>query len=171
VSYLRHASRHAQETICDYLETVLTTLGWTGSDPPFGASPFVFRRTPITEAELDSIKPNLIAVTFLREDSEDEEELGGGLLSVDLPFAVDCIGTQEAIALTVASDLKDYLGGRVPGSSRFLTVVNQITATPVTDYRMEFLNVGRLPLERNLGGTTAWHVVNGTAELTYVGND
>lgn len=168
MAYLRHTARHVQQTVNDHVETVLTDLGWIGQDPPFGATPVTFQTVRPNEEELKSLVANTVAVSFGNEPDDKEEEIGGGLVSVDFPFFVDVYAEKEAIALAIASDVKDHLAGRVPGTSRFLTVVDQRTTTPVLGYQIEFTDLFREPVERELV-RLFWQVVRCTATLTYVG--
>lgn len=168
MAYLRHTARHVHQTVYDYVESFLTAQGWIGSDPPFGARPLVFQTVRPSEEELKSLTANTASVSFGNEPDDTELEIGGGLLEVEFPFFVDVYAEKEAIALAIASDVKDTLSGRVPGTSRFLTVVDQRTRTPVLGYQLEFTDLVREPVERDLV-RLFWQVVRCTATLTYVG--
>lgn len=168
MAYLRHAARHVHQTVYDRVEGVLINLGWIGLDPPFGARSVTYQNIRPNEEELKSLTANTVSVSFGNEPDDVEDEMGGGLLTVEFPFFVDVYAEKEAIALAIASDVKDNLAGRVPGTSRFLTVVDQRTTTPVLGYQLEFTDLVREPVERELV-RLFWQVVRCTATLTYVG--
>lgn len=171
MSYLAYAVRHVQRTIENLIKDHLDSLGWLGSDPPFGASPFIFQRGRMVEADLRAAAGNLVSVSFGSESDDTEEELGGGLLSIEHVAFIDVLGQTDAIALSLASDVKDRLSGRYPDSTRFAAVYSHLTDPPtlVAGYRLEFVDVSRE--EGNPAVVRNWHIVKATAELTYLGNE
>lgn len=170
MTYLRHAARHLQQTVADHVEATLTSLGWIGpsNGVPFGAKPVDYQVARPTEDELKSVEPNLVAISFGAEPDDVEEEMGGGLLSVEHVFFVDCYMAKEALAIAIGSDLKDTLAGRAPGTSRFIPLTDYKTTTPVLGYQIEFDDVIREPVQRELT-RVHWQVVKATAVLTYPG--
>ncbi len=172
MTYLRFAVRHVQRTLEDRVETHLRDLGWLGPDVPFGEEPVRFQRGRMEESELRQITGNLVAVSFGTEPDDIPLEMGGeGLVLTEHYLFVDCIGRQEPIALAMASDLKDCLSGRAPGTSRYSPVMSYLTdpPTPVDGYRMELTDVVREKPD-NVDYRRNWHVVKATAELTSIGD-
>lgn len=171
MTYLPYAVRHMQATIESHIKARLTTLGWLGpiASVPFGASILEFRTGPIEESELKAVTGNMVTVSFGGEPDDDPQEMGGPLMMVEHTVFVDCLGEKEAIALAIASDVKDLLAGRAPGTKRYLTLVDQRTATPVVDYRLELVDVvrqeGTPSVRRN------WQIVKATVEMVYSGED
>lgn len=161
---MRHLSRHLQATLEDHVEAWLTGLGWLDPDPPFGALPVKFQRKRPDEHLLESLTPNLVTVSFGRQADDEEEELGGGLVSQEHLMFVDVYGENEGIALALSEDIRDLLVGRAPGTSRFVRLMNQMQAvpTPVLGYTIELQDVAREPATRPLANTS-WHVVSCSA--------
>lgn len=171
MTYLRFAVRHVQRTLEDLVEAHLTRLGWLGPEVPFGEPPVVFQRGRMDEAELRAVTGNLVAVSFGNEPDDVPLEMGGGLQLTEHYLFVDCIGREESVALALASDLKDCLAGRAPGTSRYVPVSSYLTspATPVVGHRLELIDVIRekpdtVEYRRN------WHVVKATVEQTRIGD-
>lgn len=174
MAYLRHASRHIQESILDALEARLTFLHWIAADntlTPFGASPVVYQRRRMEESELKAVTGNLVAVSFGQELDDLDEELGGGLLSVEMPVFVDCIAEKENHALLIAADVKDFLAGRAPGTSRYLRVHDKGSAspaTPVDGWLIELTDVIREQPD-TVDWRARWQAVKATAYVTFPG--
>lgn len=163
--YLRHSTRHLHKTIFDYLNTQLTALGWTvPGDVPFGAPAVIMQDELPEEWAGDSVlMPGTVAVTLGDEDAAQNQELGGPLALIDVPFFIDVFmdtpGTTKALAL----DIRDIFCGRLPGSSRFLNVTNynNFPATVAAGYTVEIDDVTRESVRRN------WEIVKITANLFF----
>jgi len=169
VTYLRHAPRHIQETIADDLETAMTALGWLGpTGVPFGTKPLEFQRKRMDESEMRAITGNTAVISWGDEPDWREEELGGGLVSVNHVFFVDVVGTNDPIALAIASDVKDVMSGANTWS-RFHQV-RDYTQTPpavVTGWQAEVMDVQR---ERPTADWRRyWQTVKGTVTVYYPG--
>lgn len=171
MAYLPYAVRHLQRTMEDHVLTYLTALGWLGPTGavPFGASIASFQRGALPESDLVSAKGNIVTVSFGGEGDDDPQEMGGGLMLVEQPIFVDCLGEKDAVALSIASDVKDLLAGRAPGTTRYVTLVDQRTATDVLGYRIELTDVVRE--EGNASVRRSWQIVKATIEMTYIAED
>lgn len=172
MAYLAYAVRHLQKSMEDHVLEWLQGRGWmTAASVPFGASVTRFQRGAMEESELTSVSGNLVAVSFGGEPDDDPQELGGGLMMVAHAMFVDCLGEKEAIALALASDVKDLLAGRAPMTTRYPTLYDYTgdPRTPVVGYGLELTDVVRV--EGNPSVRRNWHVVKATIEMTYVSED
>lgn len=178
MGYLAYAVRHVQATLEDHVEDHLESRGWLGpaEDVPFGATvlsddqgrPKV-QRGAMDEARLKAAAGNMVVVSFGNEPDDEPQDMGGGLMMVEHTIFVDCLGEKDGIALSLASDVKDLLAGRAPGTTRYVTVVDQRTTTPVPGWRCELADVYRT--EGNPATRRYWQIVKATAQITYTSED
>lgn len=180
MTYLPYAVRHVQRTLEDLIEARLSTLGWLGptNSVPFGAAivrngegQAHIQRGRMDEAALQTVTGNMVAVSFGNEPDDEPQEMGGGLLMVEHYLFVDVVGEKEAIALAIASDIKDALGGRASGTSRY-SAVYDYTDTPrtlVVGYRLELTDVVRQEGDPKV--KRHWQIVKATAELVYTSEE
>lgn len=169
---MRHLSRHLQSTVQDHVLRHLTELGWVGAPAtvPFGALPVTFQKVAPREEQLASITPNLVAVSFGRQTDDEEEEMGGPLISQEHVFFVDIYAENEGIGLALSEDVRDLLVGRASYGtrppSRYVTLENYSTSppTPVPGFKGEFTDVLRTPADRVIGNYS-WQVVSGSISL------
>jgi hypothetical protein len=173
MTYVPYVTRHLQRTVEDHVYAYLDSLSWFGpaEDVPFGASVTEFQRGRMDEADLKAASGNRVIVSFGSEPDEVPQELGGGLVVVEHVMFVDCLGQNEAIALSLANDVKDWLSGRVPGASRYSSLYSYLTdpRTLVADHQLEFTDVARE--EGNPAVRRYWQIVKATVELTSIGED
>lgn len=172
MAWLRHSLRHVHRTVFDALSTGMTSLGWTGTNPPYGALPV----TLISEypKEFDLVKaalvPNKIAITYGIEFPTNWIELGGTLASQEVPFFADVYAETEGIALAMTNDIRDLLLGRFPVLMKNrMPVKDYSSGTPVdlTDWRIEFAEVERIPVQgRPEGATVRWSTVIEFSDVT-----
>lgn len=164
MTFLRHASRHVQATVANYLKDQLTALDWTTPGAtPFG-SPVVEVRTTraIAGGTLgQTTKAGTVAVTLGNEFNPDPEEMGGPLSSQDYPIFVDIFQDTEATTLALATDVRDIFLGRLPGTTRWHDVIDQTTSLAVPGWRMEFEDIERVEPDYNFA--LFWQVVKITA--------
>lgn len=164
MDFLRHAARHVHHTVANEVRDQLTDLGWmTEGSVPFGAALVKMIRTPaIVGNALDkTIGPGTLAVTVGDEFAPDPEELGGPLTSQEYPLFFDVFQDSDAAALAEASDIRDILLGRLPGTRRFLDVINQVNGQVVPGWRLELEDVARVSPE--IPAPVHWQVVKATA--------
>lgn len=165
MTFLRHASRHVHQSMVDMLTAQLTTLGWASDQPPFGADPIqIITTRPFAGTRLSEhigTTGTTVVISLGSELVPDQQELGGALASQDYPFFIDVFSDKEAIGLAVATDIKDILLGRLPGTHRFLTVVDQVSGTDVPDWQVEINDVERVSPEHDF--PLQWFAVHATA--------
>lgn len=170
MSYLRHASRHVFHTVAGRIESALGELGWTSTsdaERPFGTDQLTVRRhTPVTGESGDSTaKPFTVAITLGDEFTPQEQEIGGPLSMQEYPIFCDVLMPNDALALVLASDIRDVCLGRLDGYRRSFPVIDQITQAPVVDWRISLEDVERVKPDSEL--TLAWQVVKVTAEVHF----
>lgn len=162
-TYLRHSSRHAHQTLVDYVKNQLGTLDWTNAgNVPFGA-PVVTVNSDFPDEwdESSVLEPGTVIVTLGDEHATVEEELGP-LASISLPFFIDCFMDTDSVALALSLDIRDVLCGRLSGSSVYQIVKNYNEDIPADSaYQMEFEDVVRDRVRPK------WHVVKVTAVMYF----
>lgn len=173
MAYLPYAVRHVQRSVEDHILARLTELDWIGdaADVPFGTEVVTFQRGAMVESELVAATGNMVAVSFGSEPDDIPQEMGGGVLMVEHYVFVDVLGVKEAIALAIASDVKDLLAGRAPGTTRYLPVYDYTDdpRTLVVGHRLELTDVTRQ--EGNAAIKRQWQIVKATIEQSYIGED
>lgn len=167
---MRHFSRHLHATIQNKIEAHLVAMGWlppvdpTGFVPLLGALPVTYQRQRPDESTLKSLEPNLVAVSFGGETDDTPEELGDGLFSQEHTIFADVYAENDAIAVALASDIRDLLAGRT-AAGRYFRVVDQATGTDVLGTLAEFTEVFREPADRELP-MVRWQIVRAAVEVT-----
>ena len=169
MSYLRHASRHVFHTVAARIETAIGELGWTSADEaerPFGVDRVAVRRhTPVTGENGDGFKPYVLAITLGSEAMPEEQELGNGVSMQEYPIFCDILMPNDALAVTLASDVRDLCLGRMTGYRRAFPVIDQITQAAVPDWRIELDDIERTRPDVDL--PLAWQVVKLTAQVHF----
>lgn len=165
---MRHFSRHLHATIQDQVEAHLVACGWLTDGtldfiPLLGALPVEYQRQRPEESMLKSLKPNLVTVSFGGETDDTSEELGDGLISQEHTIFADVYAENDAIAVAIASDIRDLFAGRT-AAGRYFRVIDQVTGTPVLGVRAEYSEVFREPADRELP-SVRWQVVRAAAEV------
>lgn len=173
MAYLRFATRHLQASVANHIATALAQLGWTGTagPVPLGTTAAVVTTRRLRAEE--AVVGNLVAISFGDEPDEDPLELGGGLVAIEHHLFVDCVGIEEPHALSLASDVKDLLTGRAPGTSRFITLrdyTSDAVGTPVLGHTLEAEDVMR-DKPNGPDWRAKWHVVKATITHTYLGQE
>lgn len=170
MTYLRHSSRHIHHSVADYVKAQMAALLWTTpGSVPFDAPVVRFTtNTAIPNNRTDlarAIEPGMVAITVGDEPDTVEEELGGELVTLELPIFFDIFMDSDATALAVANDIRDVLKGRLAGSKRVIPVVDQVTSTPVDGWVIEFTDVERARPEHNV---LHWQIVKVTATTQFL---
>lgn len=173
MDFLRHAGRHVLHSVANYVEEQLDELLWTQAEGvPFGAARVKLIRTPaFVGGSLDkNIQAGIVSVSLGDEFAPNMEELGGALASQEYPLFFDVFQDSNASALTLATDIRDILLGRLPGTQRWLDVIDQAFQTPVPGWKLEFEDVERVQPETS--SPLNWQVVKVVAvayfpEVTY----
>lgn len=168
MTFLRHAPRHIQRTIFDYLTGQLTDLHWlTAGQTPFGlAVPEILVGRPFIGGQLDNkIKPPMVAISMGNEMPPALEELGGPLSTQEYPIFCDVFMDEEGAAMALAADVRDAFLGRHATSTTSIPVVNQITGDPVENWRIYFEDIERVAPEHTF--PLAWNSVHVTANVYF----
>ncbi len=122
---MRFRQRHVQQTVVDYVIFEMTALGWVGPSVPFGGTPLSFIEADPEDA-LAGLVGNTLAISMGDEDEDVIEEMGGGFYSVQTPLFLDVFAEKHAIAVSIASDVKDLFN-----RGKQLKVYNYSTGVPV----------------------------------------
>lgn len=104
---MRFAPRHVHQTVVDFAAAALEAAGWVEDPINFGTSAVTVSSTEPEVGQMQLPTGNAVHITLGDEPPTWEEELGGGVESVNFPVFVDVFGVNETIALSIASDLKD----------------------------------------------------------------
>lgn len=175
---LRFRYRHVHATLFGYVRSSLVALGWGNAALPAGdpANATVnFGTTPATYADYQpdeagiGIKPNTVVVTLGNEPAAEDLELGDGLREVAIPVFVDIYGESQAIALSIASDVKNLF------EDHYVTVLDMTHAPPqLTDELIELDkdDVSFHRPEQSVGSQDFkryWRIVASTARVQYLG--
>lgn len=163
MAYLRHSTRHAHQSLVDYMGSKLYDLGWTHTGSvPFDA-PVVQLNSSFPDEwdESSVLEPGTLVITLGDESAAREEELGP-LTSINIPFFIDCFMDTDSVALALALDVRDILCGRLSNTSFILDVYNYNESEPFpSGYQMEFEDVVRDRVRPK------WHVVKVTAVMYF----
>lgn len=164
---MRFRYRHTHKTICRYIETQLTTLGWVNAPVNFGTTPLTFVEIQPDENG-EPVAVNTVAITLGDGPVDTAEELGDGLYSVAYPFFVDVYGENQSIAVSIAEDVKDVVNHEI--SILLFDWTDPNNPVEQTDY-MTFERVSgpqRPPISfQSQDFRRHWRVVKGLARLYY----
>lgn len=166
---IRHFGRHLYQSVFDHLDGGLDDLGWKS---PGGFKEFLVRTQSYVPDEgqgSSQLQPNLVAITLLDEGVEVPEELGDTLVSIDLGFVADIYGENQAVALSIAEDVKDLLRGRINSYHRIVPIYDYTTSprTRLDGVWAENEDVARMPSNRT-ELRRQWQVVRWTCHVEYV---
>lgn len=166
---IRHFSRHLHATIQDQVEQHLIATGWlpapgaVGFVTLFGALPVTFQRQRPDEETLKVVEPNLVTVSFGGQTNDEDVQMGGGVVSHEHIVFADVYAENDAIAVALASDIRDLLAGRTSAGRFFRVRDHSVSTKPVIpDHLGEYEEVFREPADRQLP-TARWQIVRATA--------
>jgi hypothetical protein len=163
MTYLRHSSRQAHQSVIDYITNGLDALGWTDPDnTPFGATTVaILDGFPDEFDETKVLDPGMMVITIGDEDSAREEELGA-LKSIEIPIFIDCFQDTDGIALALACDVRDILEGRFQGTLNWSHVYDYTNGEPFpSGYTVEFEDTTRERIKNR------WHVIKTSAIMFF----
>ncbi len=163
MAYLRHSTRHAHQSLIDYLKYRLELLNWTDPDNvPFGSPAVVIKSGFPDEWDTNSVlDPGMLVITVGDEAPAREAELGP-LASIEIPFFVDCFMDTDGVALALSCDVRDILTGRFAGTKASLPVYDYSDGEPFeSGYVMEFEDTERDRVKNK------WHVVKTSAIMYF----
>lgn len=168
---MRFRQRFVQKTIATHLEGQLVALGWVNAPINFGATAVAVIETDPEDLPA-ALKSNTVAISMGDEAEDTVEELGGGFYSVETPVFFDIFGDSHAVAVAIASDIKEmYTRGKR------LTVQDWTTgsAVPTTEYIDFETVVGPIRPQGTLGASDPflkhWRVVKAMAVVYYQPTD
>lgn len=136
MAYIRGQERLVYQTLGWYLLEQLDALHWFDVQAPFNATgPLtLLDYVPAKHAEL---QPNTLALTQGPELTDEDGEIGnasGGLFITPMVFFVDIYGESQGIAKALSSDVKAILKGRLPGTKRFMPLIDYTTLVQLSGY-------------------------------------
>jgi hypothetical protein len=163
MTFPQYVARNVQHTVKNAIEDKLEDLGWMGDSVPFGAKPVRMVTSPVLRG--DQLVPNTIggtvAVTLGTEFAPDMEEMGGPLASQAYPIFIDVLQDEYATALNLATDIRDILLGRLPGTKRWIDLIDQSDQSTIAGWQLELDDVERSTPPTSL--PLHWQVVKVTA--------
>lgn len=169
MTFLRHAPRQVHHSVASYLDACLLELGWTAattSERPFGVDRVKTSHSPaIVDGSLVKVEAGQVSITLGDEAMPEEQELGGPLSQQDYPIFIDVLMGEYALALTLASDIRDCFLGRFEFARRSIPVTDQLLQTPAPGWLLEFEDVERAQPDNVL--PLHWQVVKVTAVATF----
>lgn len=171
MSYVRGQAAYAEETVRRALTDQLTALDWFATDPstlPYGATTAV-TLIDYLPAKETAVADNTVAMTSGDEDDDVDQELGaasGGLFMTTRVYFLDIFGESQGIALRIADDIKAILTGKLPGTNRYVPVLDPVNGGTLAGHLLEFTNVTRTkPVSADYKRN--WQVVKATVEHTF----
>lgn len=113
VAGTRFRSRHVQKTVASFLQEKLGELGWLTPPINFGSTPVTFKEIQPDENGL-TVVANTVSVTGGDLGESLDQQLGGGIWELVIPFFVDVYGETSSVSTSIAEDLREQLAyGRV----------------------------------------------------------
>jgi hypothetical protein len=125
---MRHRTRHIHQTLVQHVTGKLDELGWVSDPVNYGTSAVNVQSVePYGEG---AVQPdgNLVHVTIDDSSEDQDEELGGGLISAHYILFIDVIGLSIPLSVAIADDMR-------------LAIKNQVI--PVLDFTSNPLGVAQ----------------------------
>lgn len=174
---MRWPTRQLQASVERHLRLGLTSLGWFQDPPVNTANLLTWDPDHDTEGLVAGGGPqadNLIGLSVGDVPDNRPQEMGQGLVAVNIPIFVDIYGENRSIALNLSDDVMAILQGEAYTSSRYVPFYDHSQEPPVlvTDRAIEMRMVeARWPgAAAGLGlveWRRRWRVVNATATYYY----
>lgn len=132
-------ARLIKESMYRMVDTALEDLGWYADDSWFSPINLI----PEQIDDQTEIVPNVVAIS---DDDDDniELEMGSNLTEFRWTYWIDVYGENNAVALHIGRDIRDFLQGRMPSIGRgspSLTVLDYTLATPTELFTCELENI------------------------------
>lgn len=165
---MRYSSRSIHQSVANELTDQLGAIGWTSEgQTPFGAPKLrITTHTPRPhQTDQASISAGAVVITLGDNIDADPQEMGGPLSMIEYPIFVDIYMDKDAHALAVAQDVTDIFAGRVPGTSRFLPVIDLTTGYAAPGWLIELTDIERTRPVHDL--KVHWQVVKVTASTYF----
>lgn len=162
---MRFRSRHLRRTVADWLRVELTALGWLG----LGEINFDTQAFRVLEVEPEDaggkVEHNTVMVSMGDEPPIEAIEMGGGLYDQSVALFVDVFAARPGIAVSIASDIRDLLTGRVLYVSDYTTNPPTVTAEQV---EMHDVMLRHPDLTGAVGDFRRnWRIINATAHVAH----
>lgn len=158
---MRFRSRHAHQTIVNYVTEQLEALGWMSEPINFGTAPVTVQDFEAYGSEQGAVQPepNLVAVTLDPEGADEDEELGGALISGQYQFFCDVVGETIPISVSIADDLlRKTKNAKIP----LLDFTTDAAGTQTPGHTLEFYNCFvATPEASSTIDRRTWRVVSG----------
>lgn len=167
MSWNRYMPRTILHTVADSLTTQLDTLGWTAADGLFGGATVKVRTTPtvMSDGLIDGLEAGTLSIVLGTELNPVDEELGGHLASQEYPVFVDCFQNAYAVGLNLATDVRDFFLGRLPGSKRSFLPQDPVTHEVIDGWVCYFEDVERV--QPDYRGPLHWQSVKVTVRAEF----
>lgn len=158
---MRFRSRHAHATIVKYVSEQLDAMGWINPPINFGSVPVTVQDFEAYGSDQGAIQPepNLVAVTLDPEGPDEDEELGGSLISGNYQFYCDVVGESIPISVSIADDLlRKTKNAKIP----LLDFTTDSAGVETAGHALEFYNcfVATPDASASIDRRT-WRVVSG----------
>jgi hypothetical protein len=160
---MRHRTRHVHQTLVQHVTTALGELGWTTGVINYGT----------TAVEVQAVEPygegavqpdgNLVCVTIDDSSEDEDEELGGRLISGHYILYVDVIGVNIPLSVAIADDMRLALKNRVIPLLDFTTDMAGVPA-PGSCIEFDHVDVDIPPAASSIDKRT-WRVVSAMANV------
>jgi hypothetical protein len=168
--FIRSQERMVYQTVMDYLESNMASLGWMATDVetlPFGATAPITWMETTPDPKLGPIVANSIAFSEGDVPDDTDLEMGanlGGLWSVDHTFFIDIYGESQGVAQALSSDLRAILTGRLPGTARYQPLMDY-SVVPAVAAAGHLLHFEDVEITRPVAQPSKlrWEVVKATA--------
>ena len=139
---MRWPTRQLQASVEKHLREGLTALDWFADPPVNTAHPVVWDPDHDTEGLVAGGGPqaeNLIGLSVGDVPDTRPQEIGQGLVAVNVPVFVDIYGENRSVSLNLSDDVMGILQGEVWSNSRYVPFYD-FSVTPallVTDRAIE----------------------------------
>lgn len=135
---MRHRTRHVHQTLVQHVTTALDELGWRTGRINYGTTPVQVQAVePFGEG---AVQPdgNLVCVTIDDSSEDEDEELGGRLISGHYILFIDVIGANIPLSVAIADDMRLAIKNRVIPLLDFTTDMDGV---PAPGSCIEFTNI------------------------------
>lgn len=139
---MRWPTRQVQASIALHVKTALDDLGWFADVPTLTEYPVRWDADFDPEGMVSGGGPtgeNLIGLSLGDTPDNVAQEMGGGLLAVNVPVFIDVYGEKRGVALNLSDDIQGVLQGELWTPSRYIPLYDHSQDPPVlvTDRALE----------------------------------
>lgn len=164
---MRHRTRHVHETLVQHVTMKLRELGWVDAPCNYGTSPTEIQ--PFEPYGEGAVQPdgNLVAVTIDDSSEDEDEELGGRLISGHYILYIDIVGVSIPISVAIADDMRLAIKNQVIPVLDFTTSAAGVQSGAWIEF--ESVEVDIPPAASSVDKRT-WRVVSALATV-YMADD